>query len=59
MRGTEGPMGLTGVPGPQGPPGPEGTKGEPGDNGEPVGPNIKKKLIKKTKLFINYRVYQD
>ncbi|KAL1380744.1 hypothetical protein pipiens_013966 [Culex pipiens pipiens] len=35
MRGTDGPMGLTGVPGPVGPPGPEGTKGEPGDIGEP------------------------
>lgn len=35
MRGTEGPMGLTGIPGLEGPPGPQGQKGEPGDIGEP------------------------
>jgi hypothetical protein len=48
MRGSEGPMGLTGVPGPVGPPGAEGTKGEPGDTGEPVNTNIlnNKKLKK-------------
>ncbi|VEN60000.1 unnamed protein product [Callosobruchus maculatus] len=41
MRGTEGPMGLTGVPGPQGPPGPDGLKGEPGDSGEPGLPGVR------------------
>lgn len=35
MRGTEGPMGLTGIPGPEGLPGPQGQKGELGDIGEP------------------------
>lgn len=35
MRGTEGPMGLTGIPGLEGPPGAQGQKGEPGDIGEP------------------------
>lgn len=35
MRGSEGPMGLTGTPGPDGAPGPQGQKGEPGDIGEP------------------------
>lgn len=36
MRGSDGPMGLTGLPGPEGPPGETGYKGEPGDVGEPV-----------------------